>query len=197
MRARSQSILSWALALGALAAPVPARAQATEAKPETSTPRDGQRDFDFLIGRWKYHLKRLEKPLTGSTKWLEFEGTGECRPIWDGDAQIDTISADGPTGNVQGLTLRLYDPKAHQWSLHWANRKNGVLAPPPTVGSFDEKNGRGEFFDHESYNGRMILVRYVWKDITPHSARFEQSFSEDGGRTWELNWITTQERIDK
>jgi len=36
---------------------------------------------------------------------------------------------------------------------------------------------------------RAILVRYMWSDISPQSARMEQSFSADGGRSWEVNWI--------
>jgi hypothetical protein len=178
--------------------PSPVRAEtAADAAPkpvEARVPRDGQRDFDFLIGTWKYHLSRLVKPLTGSTTWVEFEGKGVCRPIWNGQAQIDELEAAGPAGHIQGLTLRLYNPQSRQWNLNWANIKDGTLGVP-TVGEFT--GGRGEFFNQETFNGRAILVRYVWSDITPTSARFEQSFSEDGGKTWEPNWITTQERVEK
>jgi hypothetical protein len=133
-------------------------------------------------------------PLTGSTQWVEFDGKSVCRPIWNGLSQIDEVDLDGPGGRIQGLTLRLYNPEAHQWSLNWANAKTATLGVP-TVGSFDAKNGRGEFYDQEVINGRMIFVRYVWSDITPNSAHFEQSFSDDGGKTWEVNWITDQVRI--
>ncbi len=167
-----------------------------KAVPQTPAPRDGQHDFDFLLGTWKYHLSRLDHPLTGSTKWLEFEATGTCVPVWNGRAQLDQIEADGPTGHIEGLTLRLYNPQSHQWNLNWANAKDGTLSTP-TIGSFDAKNGRGEFFDQEIYDGRAILVRYIWSDITSNSARFEQSFSIDGGKTWEPNWITTQVRVEK
>jgi len=151
--------------------------------------RDGQRDFDFLIGKWKYHLKRLENPLTGSTKWIEFDGTGVCRPIWNGNAQIDELDVNGPTGRVQGLTLRLYNPESRQWNLNWANATNGTLGVP-TIGSFH--NGVGEFYDQETYRGRTILVRYRWTNTTTDTPHFEQSFSDDGGKTWEVNWITDQ-----
>ncbi|HEV7509959.1 MAG TPA: hypothetical protein VGS07_34120 [Thermoanaerobaculia bacterium] len=159
--------------------------------------RDGQHDFDFEMGSWKTHLSRLEKPLTGSTKWIEFDGTIESRPIWGGKANLDEFEADGPNGHIQGLTLRLYNPESHQWSLYWGTSKNGTLPPPPTVGSFNAKNGQGEFYDQESFNGRMIFVRYVWSNITPTTARFVQSFSDDGGKTWEDNWISTMERVQK
>lgn len=156
---------------------------------------DGQHDFDFLIGSWKFHLKRLMHPLTGSTTWVEFDGTGRAWRILGGRANMDEVSLEGPSGKVEGLTLRMYSPQSRQWSLYWGNIKDGNLGQPvvPTVGTF--KNGRGEFFDYESINGRWIFVRYVWFDVTPDSARFEQSFSTDGGKTWEPNWITYQTRI--
>jgi hypothetical protein len=186
----------FAMVLIALFVPLAGSAQAAAgAAPQAPALRDGQHDFDFLIGTWKYRLSRLDHPLTGSRNWIEFEATGVCRPVWNGLAQLDEFEADGPTGHIQGLTLRLYNPESHQWSLNWVNSKNGTVGPP-TIGSFDAKNGRGEFFDQETFNGRSILVRYVWSNITPTSARFEQSFSEDVGKTWETNWITTQVRVE-
>ena len=165
----------------------------TAAPPALAPLRDGQHDFDFLVGKWKYHLKRLENPLTGSTKWVEFDGTGECRPIWNGKGQFDTLDVNGPGGRVEGLTLRLYNPESRQWSLYWSNAAKGTMEIP-VVGSFVD--GRGEFYDQEPYKGRVIFVRYVWTGTTSKSPHFEQSFSEDGGRTWEVNWITDQVRVE-
>ncbi len=158
------------------------------------TEHDGQHDFDFEIGVWKIHLKRLDHRLTGSTTWVEFDGTSVTRKVWDGRADLEEFEVDSPTGHIEGMTLRLYDPQTHQWSLYWATSKSGAMGPP-TVGEF--KNGHGEFFDTEPSgpNGRSILVRFVWSGITPNSAHFEQSFSDDGGKTWEVNWITDQTRV--
>jgi len=154
--------------------------------------RDGQHDFDPLIGKWKYHLKRRLNPLTGSNTWVELDGTGVCYKIWDGRAQLDTIEVDGPTGHIEGLTLRMYNPQSHQWRLYWANSKNGIM-DPPQIGEF--KNGRGEFFAQDTINGKSILIRFLWTDMTTNSPHFEQSFSDDGGKTWEVNWITDQTRL--
>ncbi len=148
--------------------------------------------FDPLIGRWKYHLKRRLYPLTESNTWVELNGTGVCFKIWDGRAQLDTIEVDGPTGHIEGLTLRMYNPESHQWRLYWANSKIGIM-DPPQVGEF--KNGRGEFFAQDTINGKTILIRYVWTDLTTNSPHFEQSFSDDGGKSWEVNWITDQTRV--
>ena len=151
--------------------------------------RDGSHDFDPLLGSWKYHLRRRLNPLTGSNTWVEFDGTGICRKIYDG-AQIDEILVDGPAGHIEGLTLRTYNPESNQWRLYWANKRVGIV-DPPQVGEF--KNGRGEFFAQDTINGKTIFIRFEWTNMntTPH---FEQSFSNDGGRTWEVNWITDQTR---
>lgn len=159
---------------------------------QASVRRDGQHDFDFDIGVWKTHLRRLVHPLSGSTTWIELEGTTVVRKVWNGRANLAELEADGPGGHLQVLSLRLYDPQARQWSLNAANSKGGTLSQP-TIGEF--RNGRGEFFDQESFNGRTILVRNVWSDITADSCRFEQSFSDDGGKTWEVNWIAVDTRV--
>ena len=158
---------------------------------EASKTRDGEHDFDFNIGTWNTHIKRLQHPLTGSNTWVELEGTVVVQKVWNGRAQIEEIEADGPTGHFEGLTLFLYNPQSHQWSQNFASSGDGTLSVP-TVGEF--KNGRGEFFDQEPFNGRTILVRVVWSNITPNSHQFEQSFSDDGGKTWEPNFVATLTR---
>jgi hypothetical protein len=160
--------------------------------PRTPAGRDGQHDFDFEMGTWKTHISRLQRPLTGSDTWVEYEGTSVVRPVWNGRANLVELEVDGPAGHIEGLSLRLYNPQSHQWSLNFANSSVGSLGQP-TVGEF--KHGRGEFFDQEPFNGRIILVRNVWSDISPDSCRFEQAFSDDGGKTWEVNWIATDTRV--
>src|SRR5258707_4613898 len=156
------------------------------------TERDGQHDFDFEIGTWKTHLKRLLHPLAGSTTWVEYEGTTVVRKVWNGRANLLELEADGPAGHFEGLNLRLYNPQSHQWSLNFANSNSGAISQP-TIGEF--KNGRGEFFDQETLNGRAIFVRFGISDITPNSNHSEQSLSDDGGKTLELNWIEIATRV--
>ena len=154
--------------------------------------KDGQHDFDFEIGTWKTSLKRLLNPLTGSTKWVEYEGTTVVSKVWDGRANLVELDVSGSAGSIKALSLRLYNPESRQWSLNFANAGGGVVAAP-TIGEF--KYGRGEFFDQETLNGRAIFVRFVISDITKNSCRFEQAFSDDGGKTWEVNWIATDTRV--
>ena len=121
-----------------------------------------------------------------------YEGTTVVRKVWDGRANLVELRADGSSGHFEGLSLRLYNPQSHQWNLNFASSNAGTLSQP-TIGEF--KNGRGEFFDQEALNGRAIFVRFVISDITPNSCRFEQAFSDDGGKTWEINWIATDTRV--
>src|SRR5579859_7681878 len=136
--------------------------------------RDGSHDFDAGIGLFKTHVRRLSKPLTGSTTWTEWDGTVSTRALWDGKANLEEVEIDGASGHVEGLTLRLYDPKAHQWNLYWANAGDGTVGHPLT-GEF--KDGRGEFYDQELYQGKAILVRQSYSAITADSYHFEQAFS--------------------
>lgn len=153
---------------------------------------DGQQAFDFEIGTWKTHLRRLVQPLTGSSEWAEYEGTSVVRKVWGGMANLVELDVTGPSGRIQALSLRLYDPESRQWSLNFASRRSGVLAPPSTGGF---RNGRGEFYSQETLNGRAILVRFVITPLSADSCRFEQAFSDDGGKTWEVNWIATDTRV--
>jgi hypothetical protein len=160
--------------------------------PPPSSARDGQHDFDFDFGTWKMHIRRLLHPLTGSTEWTEMDGTTVTNKVWNGRANLATVEANGPTGNLELLAMRLYDPESHQWSIHFATSDVGILSVP-AVGQFT--NGRGEFYDSELYQGRSILVRFSIWAVSPDSVRSEQAFSADGGKTWETNWINTYERV--
>lgn len=151
--------------------------------------RDGAHDFDFLIGDWKAHVRRLPDRLAGSNTWLEYDGISKHKKILDSNANFEEFEVDGhkPGTHLKAQTLRLYNPESHQWSIYLIDVDNGVLSTPPVTGQFT--GHRGEFFDQEVWKGRAILVRYVWLDISPTSARMEQSFSDDGGKSWEVNWI--------
>jgi hypothetical protein len=182
-------LLAGGLTLAAAATARPAGAVAEAAAPGE---HDGRHDFDFEVGAWRTRVSRLQRPLTGSTAWVEYEGTTLVREIWEGRALLVELDVAGPAGRIEGLSLRLYDPESRRWSLHYASRAGGPLSPP-AVGAF--RDGRGEFYSEETLDGRPILVRFVVSDITPDSCRFEQAFSADRGRTWEVNWVATDTRV--
>jgi hypothetical protein len=163
-------------------------AQTTE-NPANLPQRDGSHDFDFLIGDWKAHVRRLPDRLNNSNTWDVYDGISNHHKLLDSNAnfeQFEVTSTDKKL-HIKAQTLRLYNPTTRQWSIYLVDLDNGTLDTPPVVGSFNGK--RGEFFHQETLKGRTILVRYVWLDLTPNSARMEQSYSPDGGKTWEVNWI--------
>jgi hypothetical protein len=159
-----------------------------------SDKRDGQHDFDFLIGTWKFHLKRLKRRLAGSTEWVELDGTTVCRKILDGRGEVEEVNVESADKqmHIHGLALRLYNPESRQWSIYWANGADGILEQNPMVGQFT--NGQGEFYNQQVYEGRAIYARFIWSGVTTNSPHFEQAFSADGGKTWETNWVTDQTR---
>lgn len=161
--------------------------------PAQPTARDGSHDFDGQIGRWHTELRRLKAPLTGSTEWVQYSGTSTVTPVWGGKANLVELEVAGPAGRIEGLSLRLYNPRSRQWSTNYSNSRYGTLDGAPTFGSF--RDGVGVFYGADRLDGRAILVRFV---ITPKDAntiRYEQSYSADGGRTWEPNWIAVDTRL--
>ena len=170
-------------------------AQSHSATAPAAAARDGSHDFDFLIGDWKAHVRRLPDRLVGSTQWIEYDGISRHKKILDSNANFEEFEVNGHDKgqHIKAQTLRLYNPDSHQWSIYLLDVDKGSLPMPPMVGEFTGR--RGEFYDQEDLAGRMILVRFVIYAITPTSVRFEQAFSADGGKTWEVNWIATDTRI--
>ncbi len=67
------------------------------------------------------------------------------------------------------------------WSIWWLDGRHPGQLDPPVVGGF--KDGIGTFQCDDTLNGKPIVVRFIWSNITPTSTRWEQSFSPDGGET--------------
>jgi hypothetical protein len=150
---------------------------------------DGGHDFDFLIGNWKAHVRRLPNRLNGSNAWVEYNGISNHKKLLDSNANFEEFDVESTdkTLRIKAQTLRLYNPDSHQWSIYLIDLDKGTLDIPPVVGQFH--GDRGEFFNQQTWEGHVILVRYVWLNISPKASRMEQSFSPDGGKTWEVNWI--------
>lgn len=157
----------------------------------SAAPRDGLHDFDWDIGTWTTHQRRLLHPLTGSTTWVEYHGTDVVRKLWEG-ANEGVVEATGPAGRLQIFTLRYYDSDLRQWKIYFASKALGGVGEPPVTGGF--ANGRGAFYDRESLNGKPIVVRFAVSGISRNSCHFEQAFSRDNGKTWETNFVVDETR---
>lgn len=157
--------------------------------------RDGQRDFDFEIGTWAIHMRRRVHPLSSDTTWVSPEGyTHIVQKVWGGRASLAQLESDRPAPHFDGLMLRLYNAQSHQWSIYWGSAKSAAL-DAPLVGEFT--NGRGAFYNQDTFEGRQVFVRVVYSDITPTSFRTESSYSADGGKTWEPTLTQTFTRLER
>ncbi|HEV2268269.1 MAG TPA: hypothetical protein VGR92_02325 [Steroidobacteraceae bacterium] len=177
---RSKLLTALVLPLALAGAAPLAGAQTADA---SSATRDGAHDFDFDLGIWKTDIVRHLHPLSGPDETVHLTGTVTVRKLWDGRAQVEEIEADGPKGHWEGMTVFLYDPTAHQWSMNFANSSVGKFNAP-LIGGFE--NGRGELIMQDTLDGRSILVRGVWSDFTPTTHTYQESYSADGGRTWRV-----------
>jgi hypothetical protein len=166
-----------------------------QAAAPTADELDGRHDFDFVFGEWRIANRKLEDLLAEDSKWLEFEATAEAHPILGGLGNCDHYTApDFPGREVyRGFALRLFDPETGLWRIWWASTSGRGRLDTPVIGRFSD--GEGRFECDDVLGGRAVKVRFDWKDITPSSARWEQSFSFDEGRSFEPNWIMELTRI--
>lgn len=150
----------------------------------TSTDRDGARDFDFELGHWTVHNRRLRRRLASCTDWDTFEATASVHSILGGLGNQEEMRADHIPGYI-GMALRFYDRAARRWAIHWVDNQHGVMEPA-VYGGFND--GIGVFEGDDVFEGRPIRVRFIWSVTDAAAPRWEQAFSDDGGTTWETNW---------
>jgi hypothetical protein len=144
------------------------------------------RDFDFWMGSWQVHNRRLRERLAGSDEWDEFESKVVARPILDGLGNEDEFRTDY-AGGFTGMSFRFFDPDKKRWSIYWADTRRSGELDPPVFGSIS--GDKGVFEGDDTFEGRPIRVRFIWSGVTTPTPRWEQAFSEDGGETWETNWV--------
>jgi hypothetical protein len=148
----------------------------------------GLHDFDFLVGRWHVHHRRLREMLTDKREWVEFDGTSVVQTILGGYGITDDNVFEFPDGAYRGASLKSFDVKSRTWSIWWLDSRS-PLGPldPPVRGGFQD--GTGTFFADEIFKGKPIRVRFMWSGITAATCHWEQAFSTGGGETWETNWL--------
>jgi hypothetical protein len=149
-------------------------------------------DFDFLVGTWSVHHRRLKERLADNDDWQEFRGTSDARKILGGAGNVDDNVLELPGDTYRAVSLRTFDPTTQAWSIWWVDGRHPDRLDPPVVGGF--ANGLGTFLADDTFNGRPIRVRFIWSRITSDSCRWEQAFSPDGGESWETNWVMEFER---
>ncbi len=158
-----------------------------EAKELIVTPSDSssENDFDFMVGKWKIHNRKLKKRLNNCDEWLEFEARQEFKKILNGFGNIDSFKTEFDGKPFEGMTLRLFNPLTKLWSIYWAD-SNAVVLDVPQIGSFNDNIG--EFFARDTFEGKPIIVKFNWDKTNRNEPIWSQAFSADEGKTWEWNW---------
>jgi len=151
----------------------------------TPSENSSKKDFDFLIGSWNIHNRKLKSRFTNSTEWIEFEATGTMHTTLQGMANVDDFLTTFDGKSFEGMTVRIFNPSTKLWKLYWADSNTGVLDTPVT-GSFDKTTGR--FYGTTLIDGKEILVVFNWDRSDADKPVWSQAFSADGGKTWEWNW---------
>jgi hypothetical protein len=144
------------------------------------------RDFDFFIGHWRVHHRRLKQRLANNHEWVEFDGECSTQAVLGGHGNIDDNILNLPEGTYRAVTLRAFDPHTGQWAIWWLDSRSPNRLDPPVIGAF--RDGVGSFYSDDTFNGTPIRVRFLWTRTKSSSPRWEQAFSADGGKTWEINW---------
>ena len=181
--------LTIVLLLGAMGFTMP-NVTSQERQPTAEVQRAGAsspHDFDFLLGTWSVQHRKLKRRLAHSNEWDTFSGTCTTWRVLGGQGDVDDNVLEDPAGAYRAVTMRSFDAKSHSWSIWWLDSRNPHHLDPPVVGGF--RNGVGTFFAHDTFAGKPILVRFIWSDVTPDSAKWQQAFSDDNGKTWETNWV--------
>lgn len=145
------------------------------------------RDFDFEFGRWKVWHRRLKERLAGCQEWEEFSGISETRPVLGGNGCIEDNLIDFPSGSYRAIAIRTFNPVSHSWAIWWLSSTNPHQLDTPVVGRF--VGDVGTFFAEDTMNGRPISVRFLWLNTQSPTPRWEQAMSDDGGESWETNWV--------
>jgi hypothetical protein len=152
----------------------------------------GAHDFDFEFGDWTVH-HRVKR---ASGAWFEMDGTSKTWPVLGGLGNVEDNVFHRPEGDSRGLAVRAYDPATGTWAIWWVDsRAPHSPMDPPVKGRFE--NGVGQFYSDGEISGKPARTRYTWSRITPTSARWEQAFSYDAGKTWDTNWVMEFRRVSE
>lgn len=160
----------------------------------TSNPVIPPSDFDFIIGDWRVHHRRLNSRLTGCTEWTEVEGISSTRKILGGFGNVEDNLLCFPQEQVRAAAFRSFDPASQSWSIWWLDGRAPHSLDVPVVGTF--ANHIGVFYANDTLEGLPIRVRFTWHANPGGNPRWEQAFSGDGGSTWETNWTMELQRSE-
>ena len=98
-----------------LAAPGQSAAQSHQdsgpAMNQTESAVPGLHDFDFLVGQWQAHHRKLKQRLANNHEWIEFEGTLLNQPLMGSYSNVDDTMLSVPGAPYRGVALAVLRPE--------------------------------------------------------------------------------------
>ena len=178
-----RSFLLSVLTCAALPHSLPAQHRPGRAEPPPAAPIEA-RQHDFLIGQWELTVRvppaGLAQRIHGTPRMA---GTWKAWRAFDGFGIEDELRITDAAGNPMSLShaIRWFDRAARAWQV--ANldvyRARLVTATAEWKDNTMTMISRGA--DAE---GKPVLFRTRFHDITPSSFRWQQDRSTDDGRRW-------------
>jgi hypothetical protein len=170
--------------LKALSAAASTAALAVPASGQPPAPHT--QDWGWLTGNWDVWHRRLKERLANSNDWAEFAGKSSFWHTLGGLGNVDDNLLYLPGGEYRGLSIRAFDPAAGKWSIWWVDGRQAGKLDPPVIGGFTDDEG--VFVGKDVHKGIPVTVRFRWHEVHGKRPHWDQAFSTDGGKTWEINW---------
>ena len=163
------ALLLLPLAVSALAT------QSSQTTPPNPCAAVQQGQFNFWVGDWDLTWPGKNAGETG-------HGTNSIKRIMDGCVVQENFS--GQAAHLRGTSVSTFDTNAGKWKQTWVDNEGGYL---DFVGEF--KDGQ-MILQREATGpgGAKFLQRMVWKNITANEFDWSWESSQDGGKTWQVNW---------
>ncbi len=142
----------------------------------TATEPTELRQFDFWLGDW-------------DLTWGE-DGRGTNRITAVLDKRVIQEQFDGtPSTPLRGLSVSTYNTTLGKWQQTWVDNSGSYL---DFVGEFAD--GKMILSREATLQGKPILQRMVWYNITKQALDWNWERSEDGGETWQIMWQIRYQR---
>ena len=141
--------------------------------------------YDFWVGKWQ-------------VSWDEPEGkkgvgiNHVVKILDDKVIQENFSTLEGAGKGYLGTSLSVYNPRTQQWHQGYADNQG-------TYFNFTgEKDGNRFIFKTPpiSRDGKEIIQRMVFYDITQNALMWDWESTSDGGKTWTLNWRISYKRLE-
>jgi len=148
-----------------------------------SVAQDEKAWFDFWVGKWE-------------ASWTETDGkigkgTNTITKILDNTVIQENFKIEeGTSKGYLGTSISVYNPQKKKWHQGYADNQGAYFN---LVG---EREGDKRIFKTETVTqgDKQIILRMVFYDIKENSMMWDWESTEDGGKTWKLNWRINYKR---